>query len=51
MDNVVPTGQALEKWIEANGYRSTGYAREVYLDCPPDQANWVTELQVPAEAV
>jgi DNA-binding transcriptional MerR regulator len=47
MDNVVPTGQALEKWIEVNGYRSTGYAREVYLDCPPDLADWVTELQAP----
>jgi DNA-binding transcriptional MerR regulator/effector-binding domain-containing protein len=47
MDNVVPTGQALERWIEANGYRSTGYVREVYLDCPPDLAKWVTELQSP----
>jgi DNA-binding transcriptional MerR regulator len=50
MDNVVPTGQALEKWIEVNGYRSTGYAREVYLDCPPDQSKWVTELQAPVAA-
>ncbi|HEX3590349.1 MAG TPA: MerR family transcriptional regulator [Pseudonocardiaceae bacterium] len=45
MDNVVPTGQALARWIDANGLRSVGYAREVYLDCPPDEAGWVTELQ------
>jgi DNA-binding transcriptional MerR regulator len=47
MDNVLPTGQALSQWVEANGYRSTGYAREVYLDCPPELEKWVTELQAP----
>jgi effector-binding domain-containing protein len=49
MDDVVPTGQALARWIDANGYRALGYGREVYLDCPPDVAKWVTELQVPVE--
>ncbi|HEX5401495.1 MAG TPA: MerR family transcriptional regulator [Pseudonocardiaceae bacterium] len=51
MDNVVPTGQELSMWVDTNGYRSTGYAREVYLDCPPDMANWVTELQAPVELI
>ena len=26
MDDVLPTGQALARWIDANGYRSAGYA-------------------------
>ena len=30
-----------------NGYRSTGYPREVYLECPDDEDKWVTELQEP----
>jgi DNA-binding transcriptional MerR regulator len=51
MDNVVPTGQALSQWVDANGYRSTGYAREVYLDCPPELEKWVTELQAPVELI
>jgi DNA-binding transcriptional MerR regulator len=51
MANVVPTGQALAQWIDANGYRSTNYGREVYLDCPPELEKWVTELQVPIESL
>jgi DNA-binding transcriptional MerR regulator len=48
MEQVLPTVQALARWIEANGYRSTGYARELYLDSPPgDLDRWVTELQEP----
>ena len=31
MDDVMSTGQALARWIDANGYRSAGYAREVTL--------------------
>ncbi|MEU4626852.1 MerR family transcriptional regulator [Actinoplanes sp. NPDC023801] len=46
MDAVVPTGQALAEWIDANGYRAVGYAREVSLECPENRAEWVTELQV-----
>jgi hypothetical protein len=35
------------RWIDANGYRTTGYSRELYLECPDDQDKWVTELQEP----
>ncbi|MFB8777858.1 MerR family transcriptional regulator [Streptomyces broussonetiae] len=47
MDNVLATVQTLARWIEANGYRSTAYPREVSLECPEDRDDWVTELQVP----
>ena len=47
MDRVMPTAQALARWIDANGYRSAGYARELYLECPDDHDQWVTELQEP----
>ncbi|MFF3287418.1 MerR family transcriptional regulator [Streptomyces sp. NPDC003023] len=47
MDTVMPTEQALARWIDAGGHRAVGYAREVGLECPPDQDKWVTELQVP----
>jgi DNA-binding transcriptional MerR regulator len=50
MDNVVATIQTLARWIDANGYRSTGHPRELYLECPDDQDKWVTELQVPVTA-
>lgn len=43
------TLQTLAQWIEANGYRATGYSREVYLECPEDRDKWVTELQEPIE--
>ncbi|MEU8655581.1 MerR family transcriptional regulator [Actinoplanes philippinensis] len=46
MDAVMPTGQALAEWIDANGYRAVGYAREVSLECPENRDDWVTELQV-----
>ena len=32
MDDVEPSMQALARWIEENGYRTDGFAREVYLD-------------------
>jgi effector-binding domain-containing protein len=47
MDNVMSTIQTLAHWIDANGYRSAGYNRELYLECGPDGAAWVTELQEP----
>ncbi|GHC32485.1 MerR family transcriptional regulator [Streptomyces cinnamoneus] len=48
MDEIVPTAQTLAHWIGANGYRSTGYAREVYLAYGEgDPAGWVTEIQEP----
>jgi DNA-binding transcriptional MerR regulator len=52
MDGVVATGQVLARWIEDSDHRATGYARELYLECPPDEPDrWVTELQTPIEAV
>jgi DNA-binding transcriptional MerR regulator len=50
MEDVLATGQALARWIDAHGYRSAGYAREVTLECPPDRSQWVTELQQPIYA-
>lgn len=47
MDSVLPTAQALAQWIDANGERSSGYARELTLACPEDRDQWVTELQEP----
>ncbi|HEX5404245.1 MAG TPA: MerR family transcriptional regulator [Pseudonocardiaceae bacterium] len=47
MDGVMPAWQAIAGWIEANGYRSVGYPRELYLECPDDPDGWVTELQEP----
>jgi DNA-binding transcriptional MerR regulator len=47
MDDVLPTVQALARWIDENGYRSAGYPRELYLECPDDRDKWVTELQEP----
>ncbi|MFI7316769.1 MerR family transcriptional regulator [Streptomyces venezuelae] len=47
MDTVLPTLQALARWIDANGYRATGHPREVNLECPEDRDDWVTELQAP----
>ncbi|TCC57532.1 MerR family transcriptional regulator [Kribbella pittospori] len=40
--------QTLARWIEDNGYRSLGYAREVTLEFDPgNPANWVHEFQIP----
>jgi DNA-binding transcriptional MerR regulator len=47
MDDVLSTGQALARWIDANGYRSAGYVREVTLEWSADPGQWVTELQQP----
>ncbi|MCG5219643.1 MerR family transcriptional regulator [Streptosporangium sp. KLBMP 9127] len=46
MDDVDAAFQQLAKWIEDNGHRSSGLAREVYLKYGDgDPATWVTELQ------
>lgn len=50
MDGVLPTAQALARWIDAHGHRSAGYARELTLACPEDPRQWVTELQEPLAA-
>jgi DNA-binding transcriptional MerR regulator len=47
MSEVMPTGQALARWIDENGYRQLGLFREVYLEVTEDQRDWVTELQAP----
>ena len=47
MDEVMPTGEALARWIDDNGYRPLGLLREVYLEVAEDQQRWVTELQAP----
>ncbi|WP_380286030.1 MerR family transcriptional regulator [Kitasatospora purpeofusca] len=47
MDDSLGSVQALARFIEENGYRSTGYARELYLECPEEVTDWVTELQEP----
>ena len=45
MEEVMKTIQTLARWIEANGFRSVGYNRELYLDTSSEV--WVTELQEP----
>ncbi|PYI69684.1 MerR family transcriptional regulator [Arthrobacter livingstonensis] len=49
MDNVMPSVQALARWIDANGWVSTGPNRELYLDygMGADPEQWITELQEP----
>ncbi|MCR6688804.1 MerR family transcriptional regulator [Cellulomonas sp.] len=48
MDEVEPTMGALAAWIEQQGYRPLGLAREVYVDYDPRHPeSGVTELQVP----
>jgi effector-binding domain-containing protein len=47
MDNVMPTIQTLARWIDANGYRSVGYNRELYIELGENKDTWVTELQEP----
>ena len=47
MDGVDSTYQLLAHWVEEQGYRSLGLAREVTLECPCDDPDgWVTELQL-----
>ncbi|MEV0340546.1 MerR family transcriptional regulator [Nocardia sp. NPDC050713] len=47
MNEVLEPWQALGRWIDENGYRSQGLAREVTLEYTEDPAGWVTELQEP----
>jgi effector-binding domain-containing protein len=49
MADIVPTVAAMLEWISEHGLRSVGYSREVYLECPPDLADWVTEIQYAVE--
>jgi DNA-binding transcriptional MerR regulator/effector-binding domain-containing protein len=45
VDTVAP----ILDWLRAHGFRTTGYSREHYLDCPEDIAQWRTEMQFPIE--
>lgn len=45
VDTVAP----IFDWMRANGFRTTGYSRECYLDCPDDVTQWRTEMQFPIE--
>jgi len=47
MANVLPSIQALARWIDGSGYHSLGYAREVTLKFGDVRDDWVTELQEP----
>jgi len=47
MDSVLTSIQMLARWIDANGYRSAGYNRELYIETGADRESWVTELQEP----
>lgn len=47
MDGVLSSVQALAHWIEANGYRSGGFNRELYLAGGGEPDARVTELQEP----
>jgi effector-binding domain-containing protein len=42
MDDVMPTIQVLARWIDANGYRSVGYNRELYTELGENTDAWVT---------
>lgn len=47
MDVVLPAWQAIARWTESNGYHSSGFPRELYLEVGEDTSTWVTELQEP----
>jgi effector-binding domain-containing protein len=48
MDDVMPTIQALTRWIDANGYRSVGYNRELYIELGENRDNRAVTPPVPA---
>ena len=45
MATIEQTYLALDQWMADAGERPVGYSREIYHACPPDQDDWVTELQ------
>lgn len=47
MDAVLPAWQALARWVDARNHHSARPTRELYLECPADPTQWVTELQAP----
>jgi DNA-binding transcriptional MerR regulator len=49
MEDVMPTIQTLARWIEANGYTSAGYNRELYVSYGEGPGPWAVELQEPVK--
>ncbi len=47
METIDSSYATLIEWISVHGLRTIGYSREVYLDCPENTDDWVTELQFP----
>jgi DNA-binding transcriptional MerR regulator len=47
MATIGDTWQALARHVEESGLRPGGACREIYLQTPADQTDWVTELQQP----
>lgn len=45
----VDTVASIFDWMRAHGFRTTGYSREHYLECPDDITMWRTEMQFPIE--
>lgn len=45
MERITMSYDMLDRWMQEAGEQPVGLSREVYLDCPPDQADWITELQ------
>lgn len=45
METITDSYALLDRWMEVTGEQPVGFSREVYLDCPDDQNDWVTELQ------
>jgi DNA-binding transcriptional MerR regulator/effector-binding domain-containing protein len=45
----IDTVEAMFTWMQSHGVRTTGYSREVYLECPDDISKWRTEVQFPIE--
>ena len=53
-DRIPAAYRALMAWTQANGYRSSGPNREIYLqgfESDSDPGSFVTELQLPVEAI
>jgi DNA-binding transcriptional MerR regulator len=47
IDQVLPSWQALARWLDDNGRRAAEPSRELYLDTSEAPEQWVTELQQP----
>ncbi|MGZ0146782.1 MerR family transcriptional regulator [Kribbella sp. WER1] len=50
IEQILPSWQALARWLEDNGRRAAEPARELYLETSENPDDWVTELQQPFTA-